>query len=309
LDTEINSSPLRRSILRTLAYYDIFSYPLTADEIYINLGVNHTSTVEIKSELEKLSADHIVFRKGEFYQLKDDEKYIYRRNAGNKRAEKRLKTARRVSSFISRFPFIRGILLSGSISKGFMEEDADIDYFVITHPNRVWFSRFILMLFKKLFLFNSKKNFCINYFVDSEHLEIEEKNIFTATEIVTLLPTFGVNIYKDFYAKNLWTREFYPNFPMRDTNNILDRKNGIIKSLLEKILGHRLGDKLDDLAMALFDRFNKTKYKDYNQEDFKLAFKSSKKESKHHPKFFQRKVLQEYDHKIQSLQDQLKISL
>jgi hypothetical protein len=309
LESEINFTPLRRSILRTLAYYDIFSYPLTAEEIYINLGVNHISPVEIKSELEKLSSDNIVFCKDEFYQLKDDDKYIYRRSAGNKLAEKRLKTARRVSSFISRFPFIRGILLSGSISKGFMEEDADIDYFVITHPNRVWFSRFMLMVFKKIFLFNSKKNFCINYFVDTEHLEIEEKNIFTATEIVTLLPTFGVNIYEEFYNKNLWTRNFYPNFPMRDTKNILDRKNGIIKSLSEKILGNKIGDKFDDFAMALFERFNKTKYKDYDREDFKLAFKSSKNESKHHPKFFQRKVLQEFDHKLQSLQEQLKISL
>jgi hypothetical protein len=309
LKSEINFTLLRRSILRTLAYYDIFSYPLTADEIYINLGDNHTSPDEIKNELESLSSDNIVYHKGEFFQLNNDDKYVYRRNAGNKLAEKRLKTARRVSSFISRFPFIRGILLSGSISKGFMEEDADIDYFVITHPNRVWFSRLILMIFKKIFLFNSKKIFCINYFVDSEHLEIEERNIFTATEIVTLLPTFGVNIYKDFYAKNLWTREFYPNFPMRETNNILDRKNGVIKSLLEKILGYKMGDRLDDFAMALFERFNKTKYKDYNQEDFKLAFKSSKNESKHHPKFFQRRVLQEFDQKIQSLQDQLKISL
>jgi hypothetical protein len=74
-------------------------------------------------------------------------------------------------------------------------------------------------------------------------------------------------------------------------------------------LGKKLGDKFDDLAMNLFDRFNKKKYKDYDTQDFKLAFKSSKKESKHHPKFFQRKVLQEFDHKLQSLQEQLKISL
>ena len=309
MDNNFNFTPLRHSILRTLAYYDIFSYPLTADEIYINLGDNHTSPEEIKKELESLSSDHIVYRKGDFFQLSNDDKYIYRRKSGNELAEKRLKTARRVSGFISRFPFIRGILLSGSISKGFMEEDSDIDYFVITYPNRVWFSRLMLMVFKKIFLFNSKKIFCINYFIDSENLEILEKNIFTATEIVTLLPTFGVNVYEEFYIKNLWVRKFYPNFPMRDTNNVLDRKNGIIKSLLEKFLENKLGDKFDDFAMALFDRFNKIKYKDYDREEFKLAFKSSKKESKHHPKFFQRKVLQEFEGKIQSLQEQLKISL
>lgn len=305
----INPDQLRNSILRTLAYYDIFSYPLTAEEIYHNLSTNHTNLAEINTELLLLTDKQIVFRKGNYFQLKDDNEHVNRRNSGNQLAVKRLKTARRVTWLISRFPFIRGILLSGSISKGFMEKDSDIDYFVITHPNRVWFSRLMLMLFKKIFLLNSRKIFCINYFVDSENLEIEEKNIFTATEIVTLLPTFGKDIYEEFYEKNFWVRKFYPNFPKRNTNKILDRKNGIVKSFLENVLGKKLGDKIDDFAMRLFDKFNRTKYKNYDKQEFKLAFKSSKKESKHHPKFFQKKVLVEYENKIRSLEDQLKISL
>ena len=308
-EKEKNQSLLRQSIIRTLAYYDIFSYPLTDEEVYHNLSNNHTSVEEIRQELENLTSNKLIFHKENFFQLKDDDNYVQRRRKGNQLAEKRLKTARKISEFISRFPFIRGILLSGSISKGFMEEDSDIDYFVITHPNRVWFSRLILMLFKKLFLLNSKKNFCINYFVDSENLKIEEKNIFTATEIVTLIPTFGRNIYDEFYEKNFWIKQFYPNFPKRETLKILDRKNGIVKTFFEKLLSRKLGDKLDDFSMSLFNKFYKTKYKKFDQEDFKLAFKSSKKESKHHPKFFQKRVLVEFETKIKLLEDQLKISL
>ena len=309
MNTESNITSLKRDIIRTLAYYDIFSYPLTASEVYHNLRDNHTSLDEVKRELEKLSRSQILHRKGEFYLLNNNDTYIKRREKGNALAKKRLKTAQRVSGFISRFPFIRGIFLSGSISKGFMEEDSDIDYFVITHPNRVWFSRLMLMLFKKVFLFNSKKIFCINYFVDSENLEIQEKNIFTATELVTLLPTFSSEMYEELYAKNIWMRQFYPNFPKRETAEVLDRKNGMLKSALEKLLGNKLGDKIDDFAMALFDKFNKTKYKNYDKEEFKIAFKSSKKESKHHPKFFQKKVLQEFDRKIKSLEERLRIPL
>ena len=304
-----NPNQIRSSIIRTLVYYDIFSYPLTAEEIYQNLRTNHTSLEEVNKELQNLATEQIIFRNGNYFQLDSGDELVQRRHQGNKLAAKRLKTARRVSSLISRFPFIRGILLSGSISKGFMEEDSDIDYFVITHPNRVWFSRLMLMMFKKIFLLNSKKMFCINYFVDSENLEIEEKNIFTATEIVTLLPTFGKSIYEEFYKKNFWIKQFYPNYPQRETNKILDRKNGVVKSYLEKVLGKKLGDKIDDFAMGLFDKFNKTKYKGYGEQEFKLAFKSSKKESKHHPKFFQKKVLVEFENKIKSLEKRLKISL
>jgi len=309
LEENINPVQLRNSIIRTLAYYDIFSYPLTVEEIFHNLSTNHTNLEEVNKELQNLSSEQIVFRIENYFQLTDREELVHRRQHGNELAIKKLKTARKVSSLISRFPFIRGILLSGSISKGFMEKDSDIDYFVITHPNRVWFSRLMLMLFKKIFLLNSRKMFCINYFVDSENLEIEEQNIFTATEIVTLLPTFGKNIYEEFYERNFWIRQFYPNFPKRDTSEILDRKNGIVKSSLEKILDKKLGDKIDDFAMSLFEKFNKTKYKNYDQQEFKLAFKSSKKESKHHPKFFQKKVLVEFENKIKTLEDRLKISL
>jgi hypothetical protein len=127
--------------------------------------------------------------------------------------------------------------------------------------------------------------------------------------LVTLLPTFGKSIYDQLYEKNLWVKEYYPNFPKRDTKDVLDRKNGIMKSFLEWLFGKRIGDKLDDFAMALFDWFNRNKYKNYDREDFTLAFKSSKKESKHHPKFFQKKVLQEFEQKIKSLEEKLNISL
>jgi len=121
--------------------------------------------------------------------------------------------------------------------------------------------------------------------------------------------TFGTDMYEQLYRKNVWIKEFYPNFPKREMNKVLDRKNGMIKSLLENLLGKKFGDKIDDFAMALFEKFNKSKYKDYDKEEFKLAFKSSKKESKHHPKFFQKRVLQEFDRKIKSLEDKLRISL
>ena len=136
MEDTFNLSQLRRGIIRTLAYYDIFSYPLTAAEIYYNLGNNHTSLEEIKRELVNLTSNNLIFCKGDFFLLNDDENYVLRRRKGNELAKKRLKTARKVSGFISRFPFIRGILLSGSISKGFMDEDSDIDYFVITHPRQ-----------------------------------------------------------------------------------------------------------------------------------------------------------------------------
>ncbi|MEZ5195381.1 MAG: hypothetical protein R2764_02960 [Bacteroidales bacterium] len=83
--------------------------------------------------------------------------------------------AKRFSTFISNFPYVRGISLSGSLSKGYIGDDPDIDYFIITKENRLWLSCTMLIAFKKIFLFNSCKYFCVNYFIDTNNLEIEEK--------------------------------------------------------------------------------------------------------------------------------------
>ena len=308
-ENNLTISSIGKSIIKTLAYYDIFDYPLTLDEVYQNLGTNSVSTEDIFKEIKFLCDRKLLFNKNNFYLLRNDEHYISRRIAGNKLAEKRMKSAYRMTKFISKFPYVRAVLLSGSISKGYMEKDSDLDYFIITNPNRLWVTRLLLMLFKKIFLLNSRKVFCINYFVDTETLEIEEKNIFTATELATLIPTYGTELYNKLYLKNIWIKDFYPNYPKRDTVKISDNKKSIIKIFIERLLNNSFGDKLDDFAMNLFEKSNKKKYWDYDSNDFQVAFKTSKKESKHHPKFFQKRVLTAFNDKLKWLEETNNISL
>lgn len=308
-EKKITISALGKSIIKTLAYYDIFDYPLTLPEIYQNLGTNSVSLSDIQNEIEYLCDAGLTFEKNNFYLLRNNPNFISRRLEGNRLAKKKLNSAYRMTRIISKFPYVRAVLLSGSISKGYMEADSDVDYFIITHPNRLWVTRLLLMLFKKTFLLNSRKVFCINYFVDTETLEIEEKNIFTATELATLIPTYGKELYDELYKKNSWIREFYPNFPKRDTINLLNDNDSLIKILFEKIFSSSWGDKLDDFAMSLFEKSNHHKYHNYNSKDFQVAFKTSKHESKHHPKFFQKRVLEEFNNKLKSVENIYNISL
>ncbi len=308
-EQKITISSLGKSIIKTLAYYDIFDYPLKAEEIYYNLGTNSVSLTEIENEVEQLCKIGITFNKNNFYLLRNNENFISRRLEGNRLAKKKLISAYRMTKLISKFPYVRAVLLSGSISKGYMEKDSDVDYFIITHPNRLWVTRLLLMLFKKVFLLNSRKVFCINYFVDTETLEIEEKNIFTATELATLIPIYGKDLYDELYKNNIWIKKFYPNFPKRDNEILVNKNNLFIQNLIEKTLNNSLGDKLDDFAMNLFEKSNHKKYREYNSKDFQVAFKTSKHESKHHPKFFQKRVLEAFNDKLKSIENNYNVSL
>jgi hypothetical protein len=300
---------LAKSIIKTLAYYDIFNYPLTKEEIYSCSNTNGDTKTSVFEELEVLVSSGIVYNSDKFYSINHNSHLIPKRIEGNKRAIKKMKTAKLFSKFISYFPYVRGVLLSGSISKGYMNEKADIDYFIITTPNRLWIARILLVIFKKMFLLNSYKFFCINYFISTTELEIEEKNIYTATELATLIPMYGADVYNDLYEANQWIKIYVPNYPKRDVTNLPTYKRKMIQKVIESFFNNRLGDYIDDNVMKLFIRFDEKRYGELDEDTFRLAFKTRKNISKHHPNYFQKRVLDSLRKKLEQLESKHNIAL
>jgi hypothetical protein len=300
---------IAKSIIKTLAYYDIFNYPLTREEIYICSNTNGDTKTSVFKELEVLVDSGIVYKSDKFYSINHNGQLIPKRIEGNKRAIIKMKTARLFSKFISHFPFVRGVLLSGSISKGYMDEKADIDYFIITEPNRLWIARILLVIFKRMILLNSYKFFCINYFISTSELEIEEKNIYTAIEFATLVPMYGADVYNDLYESNKWIKTYVPNYPKRDVTHLPPFKKKIIQKLIEPLLNGRFGDYVDDKIMQKFIRFDAKRYGELDKDTFRLAFKTRKNVSKHHPNFFQKRVLESLRLKLEQLELKHNIAL
>ncbi|MFN3874277.1 MAG: hypothetical protein ACK4R9_14885, partial [Ignavibacterium sp.] len=112
----------------------------------------------------------------------------------------------------------------------------------------------------------------------------------------------------EFYFRNNWIKNYFPNFPKRD-NSMIDEKESTINKFLEKLFNNSMGDKIDDWAMKLFTNVTKRKFRYFDERDFALAFKSTKCESKYHPKFFQKRVLLSFEEKINRLQQSLNVSL
>src|SRR5207253_11478070 len=124
-----------------------------------------------------------------------------------KHSKKMWRMAAMMTHIIKRFPFVRAVMITGSLSKNSSDKRSDLDFMIITEPKRLWIARTILMLFKKIFLFNSYKYFCLNYYITSDNLEIEEKNIFTATEIAYVKATYNTRLMEDFIKANMWIKQ------------------------------------------------------------------------------------------------------
>src|SRR5687768_14518849 len=205
---------IEKEILKVLAYFDIFDYPVSAIEIRQFSG-NKSTGNEFDLALERLLWHKKISKHDDYYFLGNDSTIVKKRAIDNERAENLLKTAYKISSFLFHFPYVRGIGISGSLSKNVANENADIDFFVITKSNRLWIARTLMHLFKKFtFLVRKEHWFCMNYYIDEEALQISDKNIYTAIEVVTLVPVCGNGVMKRFFDANNWTRAYFPNYDL-----------------------------------------------------------------------------------------------
>ena len=126
---------------------------------------NDISFPLIEQALEILVNDKTVFRFDDFYTLQNAPALVQRRRAGNLLAVEQMKTAQKAAKLLAAFPFIKGIAVSGSLSKNFADKDSDIDFFIVTAANRLWVARTFMHLYKKFtFLIGRQHWFCMNYF-------------------------------------------------------------------------------------------------------------------------------------------------
>ena len=290
------------AVLKALAYFDLFHYPLTKTEINQYLG-DVLSEEQFDSSVDSLIDTETIFLHSGFYSLQNNPLLAYRRIQGNRRATELLPKAMRIGKLLHYIPFVTGIGISGSLSKNFADERSDIDFFVITRSNRLWIARTIMHLVKKLsFLIGKQHWFCMNYYVDEQALMIQEQNIFTAIEIKTLLPVRGQQAFHDFFKVNGWTNKFLPacQFPELPKNK---KSSPPIKTFFEWCMNNKAGDWLDNFLHDLTNRrwLRKTARGKKNEKGLQMGLITGKHFARSNPGAFQEKVLARYKEKLSDL--------
>ncbi len=279
-----------------LKYFGIFDYPLTEKEIYY-FNPFPTNLELVQLTLIKLVQKGSVFKIDELYLLENNQQFVDRRRKGNNRAYELLSKSGKYISVIASFPFVKGIAISGSLSKFFASEKADIDYFLITSPNRLWIARTLLHIFKKSTFFTGQQHyFCMNYFIDTNALKISHRNYYSAVETVTILPAYSAKMIEQFLEENKWVKKYLPNYPSNANLKYLinDRKKPI-KSIFERLLNILSPSKFNQFLMRMTDQKWRRKWSGhgFSEEDYNRAFQTETAISRNHPADFEKKVLSE----------------
>jgi hypothetical protein len=293
---------LKTEILKYICYFDIFSHPLQKREL---LRLCATNEADLSAALKDLEAQGVLTTANDYYSIQENiQTLISDRKAKEKRAEKYFEKLPFYARLIRAFPFVKGIAISGSLSKNVMHDDGDIDYFIITDKGRLWICRTFLVVFKKIFLLNSKKYFCVNYFVDEENLFIPDENIFTAFEIQYLLPVYNNELIGKFRTANNWSTKFINNFERFIDVKEVEGKSWVGR-FIQFIFNNKMGDRFDLYLMKFTYKKWEKKFKHFDAKKFNLTMRSNRGVSKHHPRDFQNKVLKEFAQRMENIESQV----
>jgi hypothetical protein len=292
----------REAIQKTLAYFDIFHYPLTCGEIrqFLDRTVDRNL---LKRQLKQLQEEKKVFLYNNFYSIQNNPLLAHRRKQGNQLAEQLLIKALKIGRFLYQFPFVRAIGISGSLSKNYADEKADIDFFIITKADRLWIARTIMHCYKKLTFLTGRQHFyCMNYYIDEKAMLLQEQNIFTAIEIKTLLPVCGEQTMQLFFETNKWASEQLPSCSYRSQQKRNPRATWF-KQIVEWTLKGKLWNSLENY----FFRISKNRWKrkeergKCNAKGLPMGLITGEHFARSNPGGFQEKVLALYEQKLSGL--------
>lgn len=234
---------MKDSVLKTLAYFDYHNHPLTFAEICRYLlaieGVSDPREEEVLKTLENLAAEGKIGEENGFYFLAGRKHLVLRRHENYIYYLNRIFRAAKFIKILKYVPYIRSIILSGSTAAMYGDAKGDIDFFVITKPNRIWLARLFLagatqILGIRRYGDKITDRICLNhYLAEGQTPEIKYRPLDYASMICLLNPEPA----REMLASLTWLKDHLAKDPGILSDSVLTQKGSkIIQPLLEGVL-------------------------------------------------------------------------
>ncbi|MFA6383152.1 MAG: hypothetical protein WCX17_01895 [Parcubacteria group bacterium] len=229
-----SSAELQKNILSTVAYYDAMDYPMTSFEVWKYLtrvanGVDKEDNIfSLSDVIIELGSDRIkrfVEEYRGFYFLKGRNYLVEKRLEKNKIANNKLKIALGVAKWLRFVPFVRMIAVTGSLAMKNTESLSDLDLLIVLKHGKIFTGRTLVtgmvhLLGRRRHGDKIANRICLNYFITTESLEINLKDLFSASEYSFIFPIFGWHNFQKFQKANEWMKKYKPNFHPDEISNL-----------------------------------------------------------------------------------------
>jgi len=245
---DVSTDKLLHSVFHTLAYADVFDYPLTAPEVYRYL----TSTKATFEEVTRALSDESLFSQtGEYFTLCGREAIVETRKRRFEISSLLWPKAARFGRIIASMPFVKMVAITGSLAMNNSDEGKDVDYMIITAPRHLWTCRALSLLIARIAKLEGI-SLCPNYLVTTNALELKEQSLYVAHELAQMIPISGMKFYREMCRLNEWMYDYLPNAStipdMPDGLKQLKKRPGIQK-ILEMVFSLPPGHWLEEWEM------------------------------------------------------------
>ncbi len=205
-----DSTLLKQGVLQTLAYADVFEYPLAISEIHRYLSSHEALPGDVAAAVGNLLEAGAVVRAGEWFALPGRQALAEVRLRREAVAVPLWRKALRYGRMIARLPYVRMVAVTGSLAMRNTEQGNDVDLMLVVVPGRLWTARALAVVVTRLAGLEGVR-LCPNYVVTTDALEFRERSLYVAHEVAQMIPLAGSEIYERIRSLNGWTDDFLPN--------------------------------------------------------------------------------------------------
>lgn len=216
-------SVLEAAIVRNVAWFSLFDYPLTSFEIWKWLGVK-SSLAEVEKALRESVwlRGRLVAQDG-FFVLggRPIEALITIHQERFLDAARKFKKLHRAAKYFSLFPFVRAVFACNTLAWRHTTPESDIDLFIVVAPGTIWLSRLLLVTPFRLLGRRPKQTtvdpFCFSFFITEESLSLEKLLLpdgdpymaYWLTSLVSIFDRGGIK--NQLTEQNKWAFDILPN--------------------------------------------------------------------------------------------------
>jgi len=240
---------LAEAILLTVAYSDIFDYPVTLAEIHRNLIGRQATPDEVEAAVrDELVRDRQLETSHDHFFLPGRGKLVDHRRRRAPVARRLWPQAIRYGQWIAHLPYVRMVAVTGALTSSNVDDCADLDYLIITAPGHLWTCRaFILLLTLITAPFGAR--ICPNYLLANNALGLPERDLFAAEEFARMALITGAEVWNTFRARNGWIDDYLPNAVEYSAEDSYEPTFKPLQAVGEFLLSSRAGIALENWEM------------------------------------------------------------
>lgn len=203
--------PPALAIARSVLYASVFEYPLTLAELRQTLVESVQTPSQLLATLKETPAlQRVVEYQEGFFFPAGRRDLIAERQRREARSRAFLREHERLLRLVTLLPFVDMVALSGSIAHLNLDGQGDLDLFVVTRGRRVWSAAVAIVLLAKLL--GRRRTLCANFVLSDTRLELDQQDLFTASQVIHVKPLVGRATFHRLLAANPFVARFYPNF-------------------------------------------------------------------------------------------------